>query len=120
MLIVHNHLGGIRYTKSFFTSLIGSTVKNCFGVSAMNASSPVQLIAEKIPLIRDTFGINKGVKVKVINGRVYMSFHISVMYGVNASAVVASIKNKLTYAIEEQTNLRAERIDVYIDGLTKV
>lgn len=119
MLIVHNHLGGIRYTKAFFVSLISNTVKNCFGVSAMNPNGPVQLAIEKIPAIDKKLGNNKGIKIKVVDGGVYMSFHISVMYGVNASAVVDSIKNKLSYAIEEQTNLRAEQIDIYIDGLTK-
>ena len=120
MLIVHNHLGGIRYTKAFFISLISNTVKNCFGVSAMNPSGPVQLAVDRIPVINKKLGKNKGIKIKVVDGGVYMSFHISVMFGVNASAVVDSIKNKLSYAIEEQTNLRAERIDIFIDGLTKI
>ena len=31
---------------------------------------------------------------------------------------LTSIKNKLRYAVEEQTRLSVERIDVYVDGLT--
>lgn len=118
MIVVHNHLGGIEFTKSFFESLIANTAKSCFGVSAMNASTPSERLAELVPVFGRLFDINKGVDVNIKNKSVYIAIHISVMYGVNVSAVVSSIKNKLRYAVEEQTKLHVEKIDVYIDGLT--
>ncbi|MBR5091173.1 MAG: Asp23/Gls24 family envelope stress response protein [Ruminiclostridium sp.] len=118
MIVVHNHLGGIEFTKAFFVSLIANTATSCFGVSAMNASTPAERMAELVPFLGNLFDINKGVNVRIKNGKVSICIHISVMYGVNVSAVVASIKNKLRYAVEEQTRLPVERIDVYIDGLT--
>jgi len=118
MIIVHNHLGGIEYTRDFFVSLISATAENCFGVSAMNASTPKERLAEYIPALGRAFNIPKGVNVRVRDGKVYIGIHISVMYGVNISAAVSSIKNKLRYAVEEQTQLPVEKIDVYIDGLT--
>ena len=118
MIVVHNHLGGIEFTKSFFVSLIANTATSCFGVSAMNASTPKEKLAELVPVVGKMFDINMGVNVRIKNGKVYIGIHISVMYGVNVSAVVASIKNKLRYAVEEQTRLSVEKIDVYIDGLT--
>ena len=118
MIIVHNHLGGIEFTKSFFVSLISNTVTSCFGVSAMNAATPAERAAELVPLLGKFFDINKGVSVRVKDKKVSIGIHISVMYGVNVSAVTDSIKNKLRYAVEEQTRLPVEKIDVYIDGLT--
>ena len=118
MIVVHNHLGGIEFTKDFFVSLISATAENCFGVSAMNASNPKEQFAELFPALGRALNIPKGVSVKVKGGKVYISIHISVMYGVNMSAVVRSIKNKLRYAVEEQTRLPVEKIDVYVDGLT--
>ena len=118
MIVVHNHLGGIEFTKSFFVSLIANTATSCFGVSAMNASTPAERIADLIPVLGNVLGINKGVNVHIRNGKVSIGIHISVMYGVNISAVVASIKNKLRYAVEEQTRLTVEKVDVYVDGLT--
>ncbi|MBP3856589.1 MAG: Asp23/Gls24 family envelope stress response protein [Ruminiclostridium sp.] len=118
MIVVHNHLGGIEFTKAFFVSLIANTATSCFGVSAMNASTPAERLSEFVPVLGRAFGINKGVNVRITGGKVCIGIHISVMYGVNVSAVVASIKNKLRYAVEEQTRLTVERIDVYIDGLT--
>lgn len=118
MIVVHNHLGGIEFTRSFFVSLIANTAMNCFGVSAMNASTPTERFAELVPFVGKMFDINKGVEVRIKNSKVSIGIHISVMYGVNVSAVVASIKNKLRYAVEEQTRLSVEKIDVYIDGLT--
>ena len=118
MIIVHNHLGGIEYTKAFFVSLISNTVTSCFGVSAMNAASPAERLAEVVPFLRGSLDRNKGGSVHINGGKVYIGVHISVMYGVNVSAAVSSIKNKLRYAVEEQTRLSVEKIDVYIDGLT--
>ena len=118
MIVVHNHLGGIEYTRDFFVSLISATAENCFGVSAMNASNPKERLAEFFPALGRVLNIPKGVTVGIKDGKVYIGIHISVMYGVNISAVVSSIKNKLRYAVEEQTRLPVEKIDVYIDGLT--
>ncbi len=118
MIVVHNHLGGIEFTRTFFVSLIANTATSCFGVSAMNASTPMERAADLIPVLGKALDINKGVNVRIRNGKVSIGIHISVMYGVNVSAVVASIKNKLRYAVEEQTRLSVERIDVYVDGLT--
>ncbi len=118
MIVVHDHLGGVEFTKSFFESLISVTTRNCFGVSAMNASSPSERLAEMFPPIGRAFDIKKGVKVRIHDKKVYIGIHISVMYGVNASAVVNSIRNKLRYAVEEQTKMPVEKIDVFIDGLT--
>lgn len=118
MIVVHNHLGGIEFTKSFFESLIANTAKGCFGVSAMNASTPKERFVELVPFMGKFMNVNKGVDVKIKNKSVFIAIHISVMYGVNVSAVVSSIRNKLRYAVEEQTRLHVEKIDVYIDGLT--
>ncbi len=118
MIVVHNHLGGIEFTKDFFVSLISATAENCFGVSAMNASTPTERFAEIFPAVGRVLKIPKGVNVSFRDGKVCIGIHISVMYGVNISAVVSSIKNKLRYAVEEQTRLPVEKIDVYIDGLT--
>ena len=97
MIVVHNHLGGIQFTRSFFVSLIANTAMSCFGVSAMNASTPAERFAEIVPFVGKMLDINKGVNVRIRNSRVCIGIHISVMYGVNVSAVVASIKNKLRY-----------------------
>ena len=117
MISVRNHLGSIEFTKPFFVSLISETVESCFGVAAMNASGAAGIVADKLPWFGSLFDINKGVDVRIKNGKVYIAIHISVMYGVNVSAVVSSVKNKLGYAVEEQTGLHVERTDVYIDGL---
>ena len=118
MIIVHNHLGGIKFTKPFFTSLISNTVTSCFGVAAMNASRPIERLADVLPITSSLFNIHKGIDVTIKDKNVSIGIHISVMYGVNVSAVVSSIKNKLRYAVEEQTRLNVDKIDVFIDGLT--
>jgi uncharacterized alkaline shock family protein YloU len=43
--------------------------------------------------------------------------HISVSYGVNISAIVESIVNKVRYTVEEATDLKVSKVNVYIDAL---
>ena len=118
MVVVHNYLGGIEFTKPFFVSLISNTVMGCMGVSAMNASTPAERLADIVPITASLFDISKGVNVRIKNNKVSIEIHISVMYGVNIPAIVSSIRNKLKYVVEEQTRLSVDKIEVYIDGLT--
>jgi len=43
-----------------------------------------------------------------------IELHISVSYGVNISAIVESIVNKVRYTVEEATDLKVSKVNVYI------
>ena len=45
--------------------------------------------------------------------------HIAVSYGVNINAIVDSIVNKVRYTVEEATELRVSKVNVYVDALSK-
>lgn len=119
MIVIKNHLGEINISKQFFSSLIGGTVTNCFGVVQMNAGDTKQTLMESLPLpfLKKTAHIEKGVTVRYKNDKLYIDLHISVMYGVNVASVVKSIIHKVRYVIEEETDLTVEKVNVFIDGI---
>ena len=52
-----------------------------------------------------------------INEDLIIELHISVSYGVNISAIVESIVNKVRYTVEEATDLKVSKVNVHIDAL---
>lgn len=46
-----------------------------------------------------------------------IDLHIFVTYGVNISAIVDSIVNKVRYTVEQATDLAVKKINVFVDGI---
>ena len=46
-----------------------------------------------------------------------MDLHISVIYGMNISAIAKSIVNKVRYTVEEVTGLQVKKVNVFVDGM---
>ena len=116
MIRVKNHVGEITVSQEYFMSLISNTVTNCFGVVQMNASTAKQTLMAYLPK-KDSKKVPCGVSVRVGKDKLVVDLHITVMYGVNVSAVVKSIMNKVRYTIEESTGISVERVNVYVDGI---
>ena len=55
--------------------------------------------------------------MRSIGGKLVVDLHIIVTYGVNISAIVKSIINKVRYTVEEATGLTVSKVNVYVDGL---
>lgn len=49
--------------------------------------------------------------------RLIVDLHISVIYGMNISAIAKSIDNKVRYTVEEATGLRVRKVNVFVDGM---
>lgn len=114
MVKIENHLGTIEVSQAYFTNLIGHTVTSCFGVSDMNVSSAKQGV---LAFLRRGKLADKGVIVRNIRNKLYIDLHITVMYGVNIAAIVKSIVGKVRYTVEEETGLKVEKVNVYVDGM---
>ena len=116
MIKIDNHLGSITITNSYLTALIGYTAASCFGVVRMNPVGAVQGV--KTNLLGGV-SIDNGVRVYVPKGESCMviELHIYVTYGVNVSAIVDSIVNKVRYVVESETGIEVKKINVYVDGM---
>lgn len=117
LVLVKGHLGNINISKRFFEQLIGSTLRNCFGVADINSASAGKTFLEALPIIGKKQKDGKGVAVKSVDGKLQIDLHITVMYGINISSVVKSIQHKIAYAVNEETDLEVEAVNVYVDGI---
>ncbi len=117
MVVLSNHLGDINISKHFFATLIGSTVTSCFGVVDTNAGNIKQTLIESLPFFHKKKYIDKGVTVRFAGDKLFIELHITVLYGVNVSSIVKSIQNKVRFAVEEETDLTVEQVNVFVDGI---
>ncbi|MCL2072149.1 MAG: Asp23/Gls24 family envelope stress response protein [Oscillospiraceae bacterium] len=117
MITKRTHLGNIIVTKQFFAELIGRTIISCFGVVDMNADGVKQNFFENLPFLPQKTQIDKGVSFKIINDKLYIELHITVMYGINVASVVKSIQHKIKYAVEDEIEVPVERVNIFVDGI---
>lgn len=114
MVKISNTHGTITLTTEYFANLVGTTATTSFGVSGMASSGPIEGMRSLL------FGSDfpeKGVRVFERNGNLKIDIHIRVVYGMNISAIVESISQKVKYAVEEATGLRVDSINVFVDEL---
>jgi uncharacterized alkaline shock family protein YloU len=119
MIQYENHLGVVEVSHDFFVNLVGSTVVNCFGVAGMAKTNQQKgflgFLHDLSTAKKET--LDRGIRVRVKNGALYIDVHIIVLYGTNIAAIVRSIFNKVTYSVEEITGFPVARVNVYIDGM---
>lgn len=111
MIKIENHLGVIQVSNTYFANLIGHVAAECFGVTGLVNSTPSQGL-RAILYGHDT--LDKGVRVRNSGGELVIDLHIAVTYGVNISAIVKSIINKVTYTVEAASGLSVARVNVYV------
>lgn len=114
MIKVENHLGSIDISNEYLTSLIGHAVTSCFGVVQMNTYGAKQGIKS---FIKKNNAIDKGIIIRQSRDKIFIDLHITVSYGVNISAIVDSIVNKVRYAVEEETDMIVFKVNVFVDGM---
>lgn len=118
MVIIQNHIGEIKLSRQFFSQLIGGTLVNCFGVVDTNAGNMRQMVMNTLPFLKKRLQLDKGVNIRCTpDSKLVIDLHITVMYGVNVGSVVKNIQHKIMYAVEEETGLAVEKINVFVDGI---
>lgn len=117
MIKLENPNGYIEITNNYFANLVGRAAQSCFGVTGMVNSNPYQSIKSAIKNKTSKENLDQGVTVKSISDQLTIDLHISVSYGVNISAIVESIVNKVRYTVEESTDLKVSKVNVYVDAL---
>lgn len=115
MVSFENPLGKIEISEAYFSQLLGSVVPTCFGVVGMSNSNTYQNIRSF--LHRKQYYLDRGVSVRREDGGLVVELHIVVTYGLNISAVVQSIVNKVRYTIENVTGLTVKSVNVYVDSM---
>ena len=114
MIHYENHMGVVDISHEYFSALVGRAVTRCFGVVGMAHRNATEGF---LSLLRQQDQEDKGVRVRLQNGHLVIDLHIIVTYGINISAIVKSIVNKVRYTVEESTGFTVARVNVYVDGM---
>ena len=61
--------------------------------------------------------VSRGVSVKMDDDGLYINFHIIVSYGVNIRTVVDNLISTVKYQVEDYTNMKVNKINVYVEGV---
>lgn len=115
MIRLENHLGIIEISQNYFSTLIGNAVSSCFGVAGMANSNARQGLRALFNKTRNY--IDQGVDVHKNGNGLTVDLHIIITYGLNISATVKSIVNKVRYTVEEATGLEVYKVNVFVDGM---
>lgn len=114
MIITETYLGKIALTDEYIKEVVSKTVSECFGVAGMKYKSPKEFLFSRI------LGLNvpgMGVDIKIIDNKVRVILHITAAYGTNIAAVVASIKNKVRFALTETVGVEVHSVCVNVDDI---
>ena len=114
MIKVNNHIGCIELSANYLKKLIAKTAASCFGVVGMNSYGAVQGIRS---IISSEEAVDNGVIIRQNNNTLTIDLHITVSYGVNITAIVDSIINKVRFTVEEEAGIPVSKINVFIDGM---
>ena len=114
MIKLENPLGAVEISQDYFANLVGHAASECFGVAGMVESTASQGLRY---LMKKEDDHDKGVKVRYGSGGLVIDLHIAVTYGVNISAIVKSIVNKVRYTVEDATGFQVAKVNVFVDDM---
>lgn len=114
MVKIENHLGTIEISQEYFSYLIGNAASSCYGVAGMVKSGAKQGLRALIS--RRNFA-DEGIHVRSEGDKLIVDLHITVIYGMNISAIAKSIVNKVRYTVEQATGLEVRKVNVFVDGM---
>ncbi len=114
MICIDNRYGTIEISQEYFRYLIGYAVTSCYGVAGMVRSGPRQGLRS---MLSRRAHADDGVHVRSEGDRLVVDLHITVIYGMNISAIAKSIVHKVRYTVEDATGLTVKKVNVFVDGM---
>lgn len=115
MIKVYNHIGCIELSGNYLKTLIAKTAASCFGVAGMNSYGALQGVRSMVN--KKKTSLDNGVIIRQNNNMLMIDLHITVSYGVNITAIVDSIINKVRFVVEEEAGIPVSKVNVFIDGM---
>jgi len=91
----------------------GAVAVECFGVVGMAAMN----VKEGINQLLKKENLSQGISVQVEDGRLHLSFHVIVAYGVSISAVSDNLIENVKYKVEDFTGIPVEKVNVFVEGI---
>ena len=114
MISYETRIGTVTLTEQFLSKLIGFHVTSCFGVVGMVPSGSKQKI---MGVFSKAPAFDTGIRVSGNADTIDVMLHIVVTYGMNISAIAASITEKVKYAVKEVTGIEVNKVSVMVDDI---
>ena len=114
MISYETRIGTVEITEQFLSKLIGFEVTSCFGVAGMMPRGSKQKILD---VFSKEKAIDTGIKVTGDAESIDVEIHIIVTYGMNISAIAASITEKVKYTVSEITGISVGKVSVMVDDI---
>ncbi len=108
-----NQLGTITISDTVLSTIAGIAACDCAGIVGMSASNTAEGIAELLK--RES--LTKGIKVISDEESIKFELHVIIEYGVSMIAAAHNVIEAVKYAVESQTGLRVDNVDVLIQGI---
>lgn len=106
-------LGQIVIDEEVIAKYAGINAVECFGIVGM---ASVNMKDGLVKLLKGE-NLTKGVKVKVQDNKIYIDFHIIVVYGVSIATVTENLIQSVKYRVEKFTNMTVEKINIYVESV---
>lgn len=110
MLTLENHIGKITVSELYVKQLTEQTVLQSFGVAGFSQPSLTEIL---------TGGRRSPVTILTKDGKLIISIHVKVVYGVNIPAVVRALMHKVEFAVEDALQLPVSHVRVYVDEVVE-
>lgn len=107
-------LGTIDVAPEAIAMVAGIAALECFGVVGMSSRSFQDGIAE---LLLGKENLTKGIEVRIDNNRVIVDLYVIVEYGTRINEVAHNVIENVKYAIENQLEVVATKINVIVTGV---
>jgi uncharacterized alkaline shock family protein YloU len=105
-------LGGIEVSPAAVASIVNHAVQQCYGVVGMANKNLVDGIAHL--LSRDS---RQGIEVSITDKDIVVDVYVIVEYGMRISAVANSVRNTVSFHVEQALGIPVQAVNVFVQGL---
>ena len=105
---MHTDLGQVIIDEEVIATYAGINAIECFGIVGMASVNMKDGFAQLLK--RDN--VSKGVHIKINDNKIYIDFHIIVVYGVTENLI-----QNVKYRVEKFTGMSVEKINIYVEGV---
>ena len=110
---MHTDLGQVIIDEEVIATYAGINALECFGIVGMASVNVKDGFAQLLK--RDN--VSKGVHIKVNDNKIYIDFHIIVVYGVSIATVTENLIQNVKYRVEKFTGMSVEKINIFVEGV---
>ena len=108
-----NENGNISIDNEVISQYAGHAALDCFGIVGMASLS----VKDGLAKLLKGDNVSRGVSVLIDDTGLNINFHIIVAYGINIKAVVDNLISTVKYQVEDYTNMKVNKINVFVEGV---